>query len=65
MKTYRFKVVQGRREMDITYYRVDAETPEQAKDRFIAYMSFSGAEVGGTVIAVEDDAGTPDSRTAN
>ena len=49
--TYRIQVVDGRR---ITSYKIEATSPEEAKQRYMHYLSLLGAVVVQEVTAEED-----------
>jgi len=49
--TYRIQVVDGRR---ITSYKIEASSPEEAKQRYMHYLSLLGAVVCEEVRAIED-----------
>ena len=54
MKTYKFTVQDGRR---LSGYRVQAETPEEAKRRFVDFMSFAGVIVCQEIVVEEEKTG--------
>lgn len=49
--TYRIQVVDGRR---ITSYKIEASSPEEAKQRYMHYLSLLGAVVCEELTAEED-----------
>ena len=61
MKTYNFTVQDGRR---LSGYRVEAESAEEAKKRFMDFMSFAGVIVCQEIVAEEEkQEGDPDDKS--